>query len=521
MLRSWVARFGREAFRMTQPYPFLPITVSLRRLLPWASYVGCCDIRVASAVSDSRECQPGDLFVAIRGQRFDGHKFIDAAIQRGATALLVEQPQPAASVPQCVVPCTRRAFSELSAALHGHPARHLRMTGVTGTNGKTTITWLMRAVLQSAGLRCGLLGTVEYSDSVITQPSTMTTPDPHVLLRWLRDMLRRRATHATLELSSHALDQGRAAGIQLDAAIMSNITQDHFDYHKNFDAYRTSKLRIFELLKPGGVAVINVDDAGSRSCLPSGDIRTLTFGMEQPADVTAEVVHESLSGSSFELRSADQAVLVRTHLLGRHNIENCLAVAAAGLHLGLTLPQIAAGIDSLCFVPGRMEAVECGQPYSVLVDYAHTEDALRRCLACLRQLTVGRVICVFGAGGDRDRTKRPLLGAAAAAADLAVLTSDNPRSEDPLEIIREVAAGFPAGGRTPHIELDRAAAIHWALAQAAPGDCVLIAGKGHETEQICGTERQHFDDREVVRQEALAVTRIRRLPRRSGVNHFI
>ena len=491
--------------------PLLPnsVAVNLRRIFPSASFVGCGDIRASAATDDSVDCRPGVLFAAIRGHRSDGHQFITQALENGAAALLVERPQAGASVPQCIVPNSRRAYAELCAAIKGDPSKHLGIAGVTGTNGKTTITWLIRAILRSAGRQTGVLGTIEYSDGTRTARSTLTTPDPEDLAAWLGTMVRRRTTHAAMELSSHALEQDRAAGIQLDVAILSNITQDHFDYHQNFESYRASKLRIFDRLKRGGLAVVNVDDAGSGSCRDSVCGNCITYGLDRPADVTARILEESLAGSQFQLRMNGCRADVQTRLVGRHNVSNCLAAAAAASHLGIPLDQIARGIETLAMVPGRLEAVECGQPYSILVDYAHTPDALRRCITGLRQLTAGRVICVFGAGGDRDRLKRPLLGQAAAGADMAVLTSDNPRTEDPWQIMQDVLTGLPANARQPHIESDRVEAIQWALSQAQPGDCVLVAGKGHETEQIYGTERRHFDDREVVR-EAFFSTSLRR-----------
>lgn len=479
--------------------PQVPVSVNLRRLFPSASFVGCGDIHTFIATDRSSECVPSTLFAVIRGHRADGYQYIHDAISRGASALLVDRPQPDVSIPQCVVPDVRRAYAELCAAQMANPARNLGLAGVTGTNGKTTTTWLIRSMLQAAGHQTGILGTIEYCDGCRSEPSKLTTPDPRTWSRWLGSMVTRGTTHAALELSSHALDQRRTAGTLLDVAIISNITQDHFDYHQNFEAYRRSKLRIFEYLKPAGLAVINVDDPGSRSCLDEAPKRVMTFGIEEPADVMATVIDETLHGSRFCLTLGGECREVETRLVGRHNISNCVAAAAAALHLGASPAQIAQGIEALASVPGRMEQVDCGQPFQVFVDYAHTEDALRRSVQCLRRLTAGRVICVFGAGGDRDRSKRPLLGKAAAEADLAVVTSDNPRSEDQAQITREILAGFAGVENQPHVEQDREQAIRWALDQAEPGDSVLIAGKGHETEQIIGSQRYEFDDRAVVR----------------------
>lgn len=501
---------------MIQPLSLTSVAVNLRRLFPGASFVGCGDIRATAVSNDSQACRPGTLFAALRGHRVDGHDYIPNALQCGASALLVERPQALAAVPQCVVPDTRRAYAELCAALHGNPSREMGVVGVTGTNGKTTTTWMVRKILQLAGRETGILGTIEYSDGERTERSHLTTPDADDISSWLAAMLRRRTMHAAMELSSHALEQQRAAGTQLDVAIITNITQDHFDYHHDLAAYRASKLKIFGHLKSGGLSVINADEPGSVSCMGSAPGKVLTYGLEQPADVSAQLLEETLFGSRFRMRLCGETIDVRTGLIGRHNISNCLAAAAAAAHLGVSTKEIAAGLEALTSVPGRMEAVECGQAFGIFVDYAHTDDALRRCLSALRQLTAGRVICVFGAGGDRDRTKRPLLGKAAGLADIAVVTSDNPRSEDPQQIIRDVLAGFPAAAPRPYVEVDREQAIAWAIAQAEPGDCVLVAGKGHETEQIIGSERRHFDDRDVVRRQFRAGPHIYRGNRRDS-----
>jgi len=484
---------------MPQWIPKIPVTVNLRRLFPAASFVGCGDIRTLFATDKSFECRPKSVFAVIRGNKSDGHQYISDAVARGATALLVDHPQATANIAQCIVPDVRRAYAELCAALMAHPARHLEITGVTGTNGKTTITWLIRSILQAAGKQTGLLGTIEYHDGLTCEKSNLTTPDPKSLSQWLCAMVTMGTTHAAMELSSHALDQRRAAGTLLDAAIVSNITQDHFDYHRDFAAYRASKLHIFEQLKETGAAIINVDDAGSRSCLEVAPANRLTYGLEQPADFSATILEETLSGSRFEMQTKTGSQTIRTQLIGRHNVSNCLAAAAVASHMGIAADGIATGIEALKSVPGRMEQIDAGQPFHVFVDFAHTEDALRRCVRFLRRLTPGRVLCVFGAGGDRDRAKRPRLANAASEADIAVVTSDNPRTEDPQSIINDIIPGFAGAARLPHVDADRESAICWALRQAEPGDAVLIAGKGHETEQIIGTERLHFDDREVVR----------------------
>lgn len=476
------------------------VSVSLRQLFPDAEFHGADDIRVTAATADSRECRPGTLFAAIVGALADGHEFAAEAAARGASALLVERLQRDLALPQCVVPNTRRAFAELCSRLWQTPSQSLKTVGVTGTNGKTTTTWLVQSILRTAGHQTGVLGTIQYDDGRHCEKSRLTTPDSAKLSALLARMVHIGTTHVAMEVSSHALAQDRIAGTMLDVALVTNVTQDHFDYHHDFDAYRHAKQRIFQHLKPDGLAVLNADDPGSLACRDAlGDRPHTTFGLEKPAEVSARIFDESLNGTLFEMRLPNGEISVKTPLLGRHNVSNCLAAAAAAWHLGLSPKQIAAGIAALRAVPGRMEPVEWGQAFSVFVDYAHTDDALRRSLQSLRSLTPGRVIVVYGAGGDRDRSKRPLLTRAAALADLAILTSDNPRTEDPAQIIEDCLTGCVNGRRRPDVVLDREAAIRAAIDQARPGDSVLVAGKGHETEQIIGFERHHFDDREVVR----------------------
>lgn len=477
------------------------VPVSLRRLFPRASFVGCADIHVADATERSGDVRPQSLFAAIPGTRVDGAQFVSEALRRGAQSLLVQQPLCEVDVPQCVVPNVRRAFAELCSAMQGFPTRRLGVAGVTGTNGKTTTAWLIRSILEAAGKRSGLLGTIECSDGVERIPSALTTPDAKSLAGWMGRMRANGCSHAALEISSHALDQDRAAGVPLDVAIVTNVTQDHFDYHQNFEHYRDSKARIASLCKKGGLVVLNADDAGSislRSRVDAG-LKTLSIGIDCPADVTATIRDESLDGTDFLLNIGHESIATSTALVGRHNVSNCLAAAAAAHHMGIAAAHIVAGLEALVSVPGRLERITAGQDFDVFVDYAHTDDALRRCLRFLKPLARGRMIVVFGAGGDRDKTKRPLLGKAASEADLIVVTSDNPRSEDPNRIIEEILSGFRETSKKPFVEVDRAAAIHWALQHASPGDCVLIAGKGHETEQIIGTVHHPFDDRQVAR----------------------
>ncbi len=478
-----------------------PVAVSLRRLFPQASFVGCANICATNAFENSHDVVPQSLFAVVHGTKTDGVQFVDEAVSRGASGLLVDRPLAGVPLPQCIVPDVRSAFSRVCEALAGDPSRRLDIAGVTGTNGKTTATWLIRNLLERTRRRCGVLGTVEYSDGVSTEPASLTTPTSRSLAQWLGRMVNRGTTHAAIELSSHALHQGRVAGIELEAAVVTNITQDHFDYHKGFEPYREAKGRILEIVRPGGLIALNADDPGSWSLRDRvrDSASFVSFGLQPTADVTAQVREESLGGSRFRLSLHGRTLDCATTLIGRHNISNCLAAASVAFHLGLSPEEIVAGIEQFHCVPGRLERLQCGQPYEVFVDYAHTDDALRRCLQSLKSITPGRILCVFGAGGDRDRSKRPLLGRAALLADVAIVTSDNPRSEDPLRIIDEITAGMANESTTPIIEPDRARAIERALGMALPGDCVLIAGKGHENEQVIGDRRLPFDDRQVAR----------------------
>lgn len=488
-----------QATRLARP------AVSLRQLFPRSSFVGCASIHVSHATDHSGECVPGSLFAVICGSRHDGARFVGEAIERGAAALLVERPIAGVPAPQCVVPDVRRAYAELIAALAGSPSRKLGLAGVTGTNGKTTVTWLVRSILRAGARQAGLLGTIEYDDGVRIGASSLTTPDPRMLSGWLARMVANGTTHAAIEVSSHALHQGRLAGTQLDVAVVTNITQDHLDYHRSFEEYRDTKARIFGHCKTSGLVVLNADDPNVAALRQRIDQRldVITYGLESAADISATVVTETVAGSRFVLFHRGASIEISSPLVGRHNVSNCLAAAAVALRFGVSLDVIRRGIESFPGVPGRLERIDGGQRFDVFVDYAHTDDALRRSIRCLRGLARGRVLCVFGAGGDRDRSKRPLLGRAAAEADLAIVTSDNPRTEDPQQIIDQILEGFPTTGSEPWVIVDRAEAIRQAIQLARPGDCVLIAGKGHEAEQIIGIERIPFDDRLIVR-EALA-----------------
>jgi UDP-N-acetylmuramoyl-L-alanyl-D-glutamate--2,6-diaminopimelate ligase len=446
---------------------------------------------------DSRTAQPGMLYVAVRGSQADGHRFVADAVGRGATAAVVETAQ-GAGVPEIVVRDGRRAALALGQAWYGHPGRRLTLIGVTGTNGKTTTTGIIRHLFNGshgAG-SIGTLGAFDgHDESVDSTAGSLTTPGPIDLQATLAALVARGATHVAMETSSHSLDQGRLDGLTFAAGVFTNLTRDHLDYHGTMESYLAAKLKLSSLLANEAVEVVNLDDDAWRD-LPVRPPR-VTFGLRPAADVRATGVVLDAAGSRFRLEGRFGRAEASLPLLGDFNVSNGLAAAACALGLGRPLEEVVARLAVSPQVPGRMERV-ADAPCIVLRDYAHTPDALERALATLRPLTSGRIIVVFGCGGDRDRGKRPIMGRIAAeGADLAIATSDNPRTEDPGAIIDDIEQGM---GGVPHIRIvDRLAAIHAALEEARPGDTVLLAGKGHETYQVLGTEKVPFDERAIVR----------------------
>lgn len=452
---------------------------------------------IRGLTADSRKLTPGMLYCAVRGSVQDGHHFVAAVAQSGAAAALVERKQ-AVELLQIVVQDGRRAAAVAAEAWFGRPAAGLDLIGVTGTNGKTTSVTLARHVL-SALEPMGSIGTLGAFDPVgrpvPSEAGNLTTPGPIDLQATLAALVAQGARGVAMEVSSHSLDQGRVAGLVFRASIFTNLTRDHLDYHKTFDDYFRVKARLLDYLAPGGLAVVNADDpvwAG----LPRG-ARRITFG-EQAGEVTARGVALGAQGARFDLVSPAGVERVELPLLGRFNVSNALGVAACAVGLGVPLCTVAARLSSAPQVPGRMERLAL-RPCTVLRDYAHTPDALERALETVRPLTSGRVIVVFGAGGDRDRGKRaPMGGIAVRLADIAIASSDNPRGEDPERILDEVEAGMQG---KPHYRVaDRREAIQRALELARPGDTVLLAGKGHETYQVIGTTKYPFDERDVVRE---------------------
>jgi len=455
---------------------------------------------------DSRAVGAGDLFVAVPGTKADGHAYLASAREKGALLAVVERFVPDEPLPQVRVASARRALAILACEEAEHPSRELTVVGVTGTNGKTTTTYLVRSVLERHGERVGVVGTVGYEFGGENRAAPHTTPEAPELARLLRAWRDQGADAVAMEVSSHALSLDRTYGIAFDAGIFTNLTQDHLDFHGTLEAYRDAKARLFRADSRGDrskpfVGVVNADDPAGLWIRDHGDGRFLTYGSRSGAEVSAEDVQLGPAGTRLRIRHPRGSETVALRLRGAFNVMNALAAFGGCYVLGVPPAEIAEALGTLVRVPGRLEPVDAGQPFQVLVDYAHTPDALERALEAVRALGPKRLRCVFGCGGDRDRGKRPIMGAAAARlADEVVVTSDNPRSEAPEAIIAEILAGMGAGAATaPSVRniVDRAEAIRSAVAACEPGDALLIAGKGHETYQILNDRTIDFDDRAV------------------------
>jgi UDP-N-acetylmuramoyl-L-alanyl-D-glutamate--2,6-diaminopimelate ligase len=452
---------------------------------------------ISGVKEDSRQVTAGDLFVARAGAKTDGRAFLADAQQRGAIAAVVAAYDPRCSLPQIVTDDPTGAASRLAHLFFDQPSRTVRLLGVTGTNGKTTTTYLLRHILNKCHFPCGMIGTVEIDDGRHRREAEMTTPSATQIASLIADMRDNGCRACAVEVSSHALDQGRVAGARFAAAAFTNLTRDHLDYHKTMDDYAAAKARLFEMLDGSALAVLNADDPAAKRMTRDCRGRIVRFGFTSAAEYWAEDVAVSSSGSRFLLIGPDGSCPTSMSLIGRHNIENALAAAAvAGRAFGLTVSQISAALADAAGAPGRLQPVRAGQPFAVLVDYAHTDDAMENVLTALRPLTRGKLRILFGCGGDRDKGKRPRMAAVAERlADVVYVTSDNPRTEMPLAILTDIVAGFSADFRPRAIvEPDRRSAIERILSDAQSGDVVLLAGKGHENYQIVGTVKHHFDD---------------------------
>ena len=489
------------------------------------------DRPVKGVVYDSRKATSSSIFVALKGQKADGSAFALQALSKGAILVVSETPAPAGvQAPWIVVPDARLALARLAARFYRHPSRELQVVGITGTNGKTTTAYLLSALFEAAGIRCGMLGTIVYRIGSEEREATRTTPESADVQHMLREMVARDCKACAMEVSSHALAQRRVDEVRFSAGVFTNLTRDHLDYHGDMESYLAAKRRLFELVGSEGVAVVNVDDPrGTQLAGIAG--RTVTYAIDRPADIHPSKLQHSLRGLEFDTSSPAGPIQVRSHLVGRANAYNVLAAIGAAIGCGIPVEAIERGLAGLEAVPGRFQVVSAPEDdITVVVDYAHTDDALKNLLETARPLASKRLITVFGAGGDRDRTKRPLMGAVAARlSDLVIVTSDNPRTEDPNRIIEEIVRGVavpaertrPAEVRegqakytppkaTAHLTIaDRKLAIERAIELAKAEDVVLVAGKGRERYQVIGERELPFDDVAVARL-ALAKRRARR-----------
>jgi UDP-N-acetylmuramoyl-L-alanyl-D-glutamate--2,6-diaminopimelate ligase len=503
----------------------MPVSLKLSEALRGADvlrHIGD-DVAVTGVEYDSRRVQPGSLFVAMHGETTDGNRYIEQAVARGAIAVVTDSAaayDATADGPLQValaeVPHGRRALATIAANIFGHPEQTIRLSGVTGTNGKTTTAYLLEQLLRTAGRSTALVGTIEYRIAGEVRSAPHTTPESRDLLALLAEAVARGVTEGVMEVSSHALDQGRVWGVPYDVAIFTNLTQDHLDYHGTMEAYFAAKRKLFDgsQARPPRMAVLNAEDDTQAALVETAQAAgsaIWSYGVDH-GDFRAREIAMRPNGMRFTLVTPQGEAPIEVALTGRVNVLNLLAASAAALARGLALQEIAEAAPKLHAVPGRFEAVDAGQPFTVVVDYAHTDDALRNVLALARDLVSpkrdrekqGRVLTVFGCGGDRDRTKRPRMGRAAAeASEIVIVTSDNPRSEDPRAIIDEILPGTAGSPATVEVEPDRAKAIALAMTKARAGDIVVIAGKGHEKTQTIGKQVLPFDDVAVAR-EALA-----------------
>lgn len=482
------------------------------------SQKGDLNVEVVDITDDSRQVKPGTFFVAVKGTQVDGHEFLENACAQGAVALMIASSSghgletlEGKSLAVIEVEDTRVALGQVASCFWKEPSRSLTMIGVTGTNGKTTVTHLIKGLLEASARKVGLLGTIGYFVGSEHFAASHTTPGSVALQSLLGKMVEAGADSAVLEVSSHALAMDRVAGCEFDIVVFTNLTQDHLDFHQNMEEYFQAKLRLFQqYVTPKNKslakrAIVNIDDEWGKQILQHSVVPTWSYSIQGSADLQATDLSLSIDGTTFTALTPIGPMSIQTSLVGEHNVCNLLAAIGVGVECGLSVEIIQQGIREFGAVPGRFELVSEGQDFAVIVDYAHTEDALARLLAAAQVLKKGRIITVFGCGGDRDRGKRPKMGQVAAQnSDLVFVTSDNPRTEDPLAIIHDIEQGILAMPESPRISHrlipDRRKAIHAAIQEAGPQDMVLIAGKGHEDYQIIGAERLHFDDREVARE---------------------
>lgn len=475
---------------------------------PLLNVMGTLDKEISSIAFDSRNARPGSLFVAVHGLKQNGARFIQDAIRQGTTAFITESPinqlnelslQPHGPTAICVED-SRQALAWVSAMHYGRPSQNMNVVGVIGTNGKTTLTYILESIYLTRGVKPGVIGTINYRYGDFHAPASMTTPESPDLNRILRDMTEARIKDCLLEVSSHSIVLKRVWGLHFSLGVFTNLSRDHLDFHITMERYKNAKKELFQNYSMDK-QVVNIDDPVGKEIVDETSRPTLTTGVDRPADVMAERCVFSESGSRFILKTPAGSRQIRTRLLGKHNIYNLLSGAAAAYSQGFSLDEIEKGLNAVNRIPGRFERIDNGQDFTVVVDYAHTHEALRNVLTAAATLTSKNIIVVFGCGGDRDRGKRKEMGRVALeTSDFAVITSDNPRTEDPKRIIDDILSGVPSAAAENHDYItlvDRKQAIEYAVAKAQPGDLILIAGKGHEDYQILSSETIHFDDHEV------------------------
>lgn len=485
------------------------VTVSKLFQTMYGQMVVTHEVEIHKLQYDTRKIQRDDCFIALKGTTSDGHTFLQQAINQGVKAVVVQDDSSIpdslcmhAGVIKIVVPDTRKALAIMSANFYGHPSKKLKFVGVTGTNGKTTTSHLVKSILEAAGEKVGLVGTIEYriGDHII--PATHTTPESLELNELFAMMVENKCTSVSMEISSHALDQSRVYGLDFDVAIFTNLTQDHLDYHGTMEKYYEAKKTLFMDLKSSGCAVINHDDRRGVQLRDIIKSKAISYGITSAADIQVKDMKFSIAGTSLTVSNGQGEFTFSMPLIGRFNVYNVLAAYAAGKALGVPREQILQGINNLKNVRGRFERIPSPAGWTAIVDYAHTPDALENCLKTIHDILPtqnrGRIITVFGAGGDRDRTKRPLMGRIAGDySDIIIVTSDNPRTEDPNKIIDDIMQGIIRHASVLR-EVDRRTAIERAVSGAQRGDVILVAGKGHEDYQVIGKEKKHFSDREVL-----------------------
>lgn len=473
--------------------------VSLRKALADDLTARPRDVRATSCTNDARQVRKGDVYVALASVDSDGHDFAADAVQRGAAAVVCERMLPIFSVPQFVVADARVAYGKLCQALVGNPSEHMKVIGVTGTSGKTTVVRLLSAILNAAGREAGAMDSLNYWDGLDCQHAPEGELSPPVLARWLGQMSANGLSHAVVEVSSRDLIQSALAGVDLDAVCITQIGRDHLDWHGSLENYRQAKRRILDHLRPDGIAIFNADCQPSMRMLAEHNGPALTIGLRNPAEIMAEIIEQQVNEQTFVLTAGDDSVGVRTTLVGDHHVYNCLTAAALALSYGIELTTIARGLEAVQELPGRMQRIMCGQDFSVLVDAANTPDKLRACLKAARSVTSGRVICVLGANGDIHSDHLPALGRVAGAmADMSVITTTGPRERGSRDFTRTIVGGF-ADPQKAHVILDRAEAIAWGIDQASEGDTVVLAGMGDRLYPNNNSKDLPWDDSDVAR----------------------